>query len=141
MNKYLPAMLMLFTTMASADCLNDIKSGNDLIQSNICTYQNTVLAKIDSVSLDGWYNPATYFKPHRIYNYSATVQEIYKGTTNTKMCFFQWREGSFSNMESMVGVNYIISFNNNYGCSLIDVGGMLPANKELIQIARQHGAK
>ena len=124
----------VFSTYTHAGCVNEINSTSELVLSNTCNFENTVLVRIDDVSMEGWYNPTSYLKPHRTYRYEASVLESIKGNTQDKLCFVELIEGEDS---PNIGIEYIVSFNSAEGCSLIDVGGKVIVTDSLLKEARR----
>ncbi|HEY9050558.1 MAG TPA: hypothetical protein VIQ03_03375 [Gammaproteobacteria bacterium] len=123
------------------ECLNEINNEKDLLLSNICNYGNTILAKLDNISLSNKYSPFTYFKPHRIYTIEATVKENIKGSNSGKLCFIQWREEPFDLVYEMENNMFIISFNKTEKCSTLEVGSIINFSEQLLQIARESHVK
>ena len=136
MNKIIAILLIIFSLSTYGECINEINNEKDLLLSNICTYDYTTVATINSVTLRNKYNPLTYLKNHRIYTIEATVKENIKGENTGHLCFIQWREEPFDNIHEMENKLYIISFNKGTKCYVIDVGSILESNDELLQIAR-----
>jgi len=141
MNKIILTFLIFLPFHTYGDCLNDINNESDLLLSNICNYEFTILAKIESVSLKNKYNPFTYFKNHRVYTLNALVKEPLKGNIKGTLCFVQWREEPFDNVYAMENNMYIISFNNNKDCSVIEVGSILKASEKLLKSGKNEQAK
>ncbi len=145
MNKLIQILSMLFLLMLStfdaySACINEINNETDLLRSNICTYEFTVIATINRVSLKDKYNPITYFNNHRTYRFDALVEELIKGNVNDKICFLQWREKPYGNVYKMETETYIISFNKNEDCSVLEVGAILKSSQALLKIAREYQA-
>ena len=136
MNKTIITFLLFLPIHVYGNCLNEINNKNDLVISNICNYEVTVAAKINSVSLNNKYNPLTYFKNHRTYTINASVEEGLKGNIKGEVCFVQRREKPFENIYTIKNNTFIISYNKNKGCSLIEVGSILKANETLLKLAR-----
>ncbi len=127
-------IVFVFSTYTYAGCVNEINSTSELVISNVCAFENTVLVRIDDVSMEDWYNPSSYFKPHRTYRYEASVLESIKGNTKDKLCFVELIEGE---NHPSIGVEYIVSFTSAEDCSLIDVGGKVKVTDSLLEDVRR----
>ena len=136
MNKTIITFLLFLPVYGYSECINEINNENNLLLSNICNFKITVIAKIDSVSLNNKYNPFTYFNSHRTYTINASVEEDLKGNIKGQVCFVQRREEPFENAYAMKNNTFIISYNKNKDCSLIEVGSILKANETLLKLAR-----
>ena len=121
----LPVLILLCTSEALADCINDIDSEAALIRSNICTFKNSGLVRIESVVAGNGSEPAA----HRLFEFRATLLETFKGTFEKRICLVEWWERPF-NVEGIEGQVFIFSADNaQMGC--------YPATDELTGIARK----
>ncbi len=127
-------LLIIFASTSYGECINEINSEKDLVISNLCIYENTILGKVKSVELLNKLNIDTWIKPHRIYKLSVEIQKSFKGINSGLVCLVQRREESTFNFSYNLNDEiYIISYNNNKQCSVIETGSIIKATNSLIE--------
>lgn len=130
------SILIFSPNVFGEECINNIDSGEALVRSNICVFDNTGLVTIDSVSRKYGSNPFAWFGDRRVYIFKGTVSEVFQGKLAKSVCLKQTRERPFG-VSNIKGQSFIVSVDDtNSDCYVLAVGGMVQATEELISVAR-----
>lgn len=127
------ASVIFSASVASADCIYDIDSEAALIRSNICSFENSALVRIESVEERESFDKSA---PHRLFEFRGIVTELYKGSMPELICLIQLREHPFG-IDGIEGRSFVVSVNKSEsGCFAVETGAMVEATDELTGIAR-----